>query len=194
MIRLVAICLVWSALPIAVFAKQSSDMQEKIQLLLKEEVPVWLEKPIIVDSIMEQNVRSGELSLGKKRKQEAQWIAERNRSEQSLIRQVLSHPLSVYLQLVKARSDDLYTEIIIIDNQGMTVGRTSDSGHFWFEPHPLWKETFVKRDVAPFIEETIYSESTEKFQSNVSQLIMHEGQPIGVFLLGVNVDKLLEKE
>lgn len=168
--------------------------QEKLLELVESDSFNWASSAIVVDSVMEQNLRNHDVPLGRITVMEERWKSELNRSEQPLIRQIMSHPLSVYLQLVKAESDGLFTEIIVLDEQAITVGRTSKGGVFWFDDSKAWKETLGRSNRDAYVEAAAYSPATEKFQATIAKAIEFEGQLIGVVLLGVNIDKLLQEK
>lgn len=84
----------------------------------------WLANPIVPLSIKAQNELRGNIDQATIDALDAQWIAERKSDDKPLISATLSAPLSNYLLRIQAQTLGLYTEIFVMDANGLNVGQS----------------------------------------------------------------------
>jgi hypothetical protein len=168
-----------------------SDQRDDLNALAKEKFTVWLSDPIVAQEINAQNSKTAGLSNDEIIKLDKQWRAETNASSQPMIDATLANGLSKYLQVIKEASAGLYTEIFVMDAKGLNVGQSDVTSDYWQGDEAKWQQTFSMGAGAIHVGDIEMDESTQQFQSQVSQTVVDAaGNVIGAVTVGVNVDEL----
>ena len=119
-----------------------------------------------------------------------QWRAEREVEDQPLITAVLSSPLSNYLTRIQARSRGLYTEIFVMDAQGLNAGQSSITSDFWQGDEAKWQKTFQVGPDAIFIDEIEINDETGTENAQVNMSIAQDGKVVGAITVEINITEL----
>ena len=108
------------------------------------------------------------------------------------IDKVLGNSLSTFLKAKQAAGNGLYTEIFVMDNKGLNVGKSNITSDYWQGDEPKWQETYSKGAGSIHISEVEEDESTQTYQSQLSLPIVDPATQavIGAITIGINVEGL----
>lgn len=171
---------------------QASDHEAAVRAHLAA-IRSWAADPVVIDAVRAQNAENAGLSQGEIDRADEQWRAETATAQRPMIDRMLANPLSQFLQIVKANSDGLYTEIFVMDNKGLNVGQSDVTSDYWQGDEAKWKNSYLAGPGAVFIDGVEHDESTQQFQTQVSLAISDPStsQVIGAVTVGIDVERLL---
>ena len=152
----------------------------------------WLSNPIVELSINAQNEKRGSLSQGDIDSLDKQWRAEREIDDKPLISETLSAPLSVYLLRIQADNLGLFTEIFVMDSNGLNVGQSAITSDYWQGDEAKFQKTFPKGSNAVFIDEPEWDEDRKiwRAQLNLTLADQESNEAIGAATVEVNLTEL----
>ncbi|MCK0153756.1 PDC sensor domain-containing protein [Alcanivorax sp. S6407] len=117
---------------------------------------------------------------------DSRWQQEFGSSDSPLIHRLTNNPLSDALRTMQLSSNELITEIIIMDNRGLNVAQSSITSDYWQGDEAKWQQTFQLGPGAEHVGEMKQDDSTGSFQIQVSRTITdRNGQAIGAVTVGV---------
>ena len=156
------------------------------------EVKNWLANPIVDLSINAQNELRGSLTQDKIDALDKQWRAEREADDKPLISATLSAPLSVYLLRVQAQNLGLYSEIFVMDANGLNVGQSSITSDYWQGDEAKFQKTFPVAKDAVFIDEPEWDDKLRTWRAQLNLTIADKasGDAIGAATVEVNLTEL----
>ncbi|WP_417688112.1 hypothetical protein [Roseibium sp.] len=157
-----------------------------------DDVRDWLANPIVNLSITAQNQLRGQLAQDGIDALDKQWRAERENDDKPLISATLSAPLSSYLLRVQAGATGLYTEIFIMDSNGLNVGQSAITGDYWQGDEAKFQKTFSVAPDAVFIDEAEWDEERKIWRAQLNLAIADQtsGKAIGAATVEVNLTEL----
>lgn len=143
-------------------------------------------------SIINQNIKYGNISQQDIDRLDQQWRAETKAESQPLIASTLSNPLSTYLTRIQAHSAGLYTEIFVMDKNGLNIGQSNISSDYWQGDEAKFQKTFPIGPNAVFIDEPELNEELGQWRTQVNLAIADETetQAIGAITVEVNLTEL----
>lgn len=154
----------------------------------------WLANPIVPLSINAQNELRGNLTQAEIDALDQQWVAERESNDKPLISATLSAPLSIYLLRVQARTLGLYTEIFVMDANGLNVGQSSITGDYWQGDEAKFQKTFPNGANAVFLDEPEWDGDRKIWIAQLNLTIADEtAKPIGAATVEVNLTELARR-
>jgi hypothetical protein len=118
-----------------------------------KDIKAFLFQEIVLLSVDNQNKKYAGMSQGAIDALDQQWKAETKAEDQPLISATLSNPLSSYLTRVQAHSKGLYTEMFVMDKNGLNVGQSNISSDFWQGDEAKFQKTFSVGPEVVFIDE-----------------------------------------
>lgn len=145
---------------------------------------------IVIDNLVKQNDISAGYTESSLKIMDNSWHSEIRKVNQPLISQVMGSDLSQFLQKKKDDSSGVITDLRIIDAKGLNIAQTVISEDYWNEGKPRWDNTFKVKTYATYISDVYYSDETNKFQVEISFMIISEDQPVGVIAAGIDVEQL----
>ncbi len=156
-------------------------------------VKAWITNPTVIRAIKAQNTRHTNLSRREIIRLDKRWRAETDSASRPLIDKVLANALSKFLVRAKFRTQDLVTEVFVMDNKGLNVGQSDVTSDYWQGDEAKWKKTFLVGPNTMFIDEVEKDESSQTFQSQLSMSIVDPdtGEVIGAITVGMNVSAFL---
>lgn len=157
-----------------------------------EQTRSWLSNPIVGLSIEAQNEKRGSLSQDDIDALDQQWRAERKVEDKPLISATLSAPLSVFLLRVQAENLGLYTEIFVMDANGLNVGQSAITGDYWQGDEAKFQKTFPVASDAVFIDEPEWDEERKIWRAQLNMTIadLNSSKAIGAATVEVNLTEL----
>ncbi len=153
---------------------------------------VWLANPIVALSIKAQNDKRGSLKQADIDKLDKQWRDERKKDDKPLISATLTAPLSVYLLRVQAQNLGLYTEIFVMDTNGLNVGQSAITSDYWQGDEAKFQKTFKVSSNAVFIDEPEWDAERKiwRAQLNLTLADQKTSKAIGSATVEVNLTEL----
>ncbi|SHL34883.1 hypothetical protein [Roseibium suaedae] len=180
-------------LPTTVFAQPAApDVAALITPKVIASVREWLANPIVDLSINAQNDLRGSLSQSEIDALDQQWVKEREQDDKPLISATLSAPLSIYLLRVQAQNLGLFTELFIMDANGLNVGQSSITGDYWQGDEAKFQKTFPVAADAVFIDEPEWDEDLKIWRTQLNMTIASQesGKAIGAATIEINLTEL----
>ncbi len=173
-------------------ALAADEHEAKLRELIQTKILHFVQKPIVVDSVMRQNRNNASLTARQINRLDQIWRDEVKRAGGALIAEVLANPLSSYLKQVKQANGDLFTEIYVMDNKGLNVGQSDVTPDYWQGDEGKWQKTFLAGRGAFRISKGKIDPSTNKRQARVTVTIVDQAtnRVIGAVTIGVNMDEL----
>ncbi len=154
----------------------------------------WLANPIVPLSINAQNELRGNLSQAEIDALDQQWVTERESNDKPLISATLSAPLSIYLLRVQAKTLGLYTEIFVMDANGLNVGQSSITGDYWQGDEAKFQKTFPNGANAVFLDEPEWDGDRKIWVAQLNLTIADDtAKPIGAATVEVNLTELARR-
>ena len=155
------------------------------------DVREWVNVPVVMEALRSRNEGAGQLDQSEIDRLDKQWRAETEKDDQPLITSVLANPLSSYLYRVQARSVGLFTEVFVMDRNGLNVGQSSVTSDYWQGDEAKFQKTV---DVGPgtvFVDEAEYNEETATWRAQINLTIDNaDGNAIGAITVEVNLTEL----
>jgi hypothetical protein len=153
-----------------------------------------LARPVVTISVTAQNRYYGQLSAEEIDRLDKQWRAEREADDQPLIGAVMSSPLSTYLTLVQAQSQGLYSEVFVMDRNGLNVGQGAVTSDYWQGDEAKFQKTFDIGPDAVFIDEPEFNDEFKTWRTQVNLTLVHEGEKIGAATFEINLTELARRQ
>lgn len=152
----------------------------------------WLANPIVALSINAQNDKRGSLKQADIDALDKQWRDERKKDDKPLIAATLTAPLSVYLLRVQAENLGLYTEIFVMDTNGLNVGQSAITSDYWQGDEAKFQKTFKVSPDAVFIDEPEWDAERKiwRAQLNLTLADIKTNKAIGSATVEVNLTEL----
>jgi hypothetical protein len=158
---------------------------------LIETVREWASTPVVRMSIAARNAKQADFEQDRVDALDKQWRAERKTDDQPLITAVLSNPLSTYLLRIQAGSLGLYTEVFVMDANGLNVGQSSITSDYWQGDEAKFQKTFPVGPNAVFIDEPEYDEDTATWRAQLNMTVADEGgKAVGAVTVDINLTEL----
>jgi hypothetical protein len=155
----------------------------------------WLANPIVRLSVTAQNERRGNIDQATIDALDAQWVEERKSDDKPLISATLSAPLSIYLLRVQAQNLGLYTELFVMDRNGLNVGQSSITGDYWQGDEAKFQKTFPVGANAVFIDDPEWDEDRKIWAVQVNMTLADESgdTAIGSATVEFNLTELMRR-
>ena len=166
-------------------------MDELVTDKVIADIREWVNAPVVMEALRSRNEGAGQLEQSEIDRLDKQWRAETEKDDQPLITSVLANPLSSYLFRIQARSVGLFTEVFVMDRNGLNVGQSSVTSDYWQGDEAKFQKTV---DVGPgtvFVDEPEFHEGTLTWRAQINMTIDNaEGNPVGAITVEVNLTEL----
>ena len=151
----------------------------------------WATAPVVVSALIGREKLYGKLPQEDIDILDKQWRAEREVDDQPLITSVLANPLSSYLIRVQANSVGLFTEIFVMDTNGLNAGQSSITSDYWQGDEGKFQKTFDIGPDAVFVDEAEFHDGTSTWRAQLNMTITDpQGASIGAITVEVNLTEL----
>ena len=155
------------------------------------EIRIWAFAPVIRAALQGRSEVAGDLSDAEIDALDKQWRAEREADLQPLITSVLTGPVSSYLTRIQARSVGLFTEIFVMDRNGLNVGQSAITTDYWQGDEAKFQKTFDVSADAVFVDEPEFDEKLGIWRAQVNLTVADEaGRAAGAVTVEVNLTEL----
>lgn len=180
-------------LPAAVSAQQptAAEFGEAVLEVARTELQTWINDPIIIYAIREQNQIHAGLNPRRIDRLDKRW--QKGGRHGPMISDLLGRQASVILRDRRELSHGLINEIIVMDRFGLNVAISDPTSDFFQGDEAKWLETFQKGPGAVHVSELEFDDSTEQVQTQVSLTVTDpdSGDAIGAVTFGINLDKAI---
>lgn len=166
----------------------SSQDYEPIKYLVENEFQNWINDTVIVAAIKESNLKNANRSGSEILAIDKKW----RDGDSDLHNTYLNNAASDFLRKIKTDSDDLYSEIFIMDFQGCNVALSDLTSDFLQGDEAKFQKSYNNGSGAVFIDEIELDESTGSYQVQVSLPIIDktDNKVIGAITIGIDMSKL----
>ena len=172
-------------------APLTMQVSEMVTPAFIEDVRKWATAPVVVSALIGRQKLSGKLKQEDIDILDKQWRAEREVDDQPLITSVLANPLSSYLIRVQANSVGLFTEIFVMDTNGLIAGQSSITSDYWQGDEGKFQKTFDVGPDAVFVDEAEAHDGTKTWRAQLNMTITDpQGTSIGAITVEVNLTEL----
>jgi hypothetical protein len=145
----------------------------------------WASDPIVVQAVREANARPrsmDEIEGINREWEEATGVTE-------FMRSLIEHPAARRLKELRSSSPEIQ-EAFLTDALGANVAITNKTSDFYQGDEAQYLEAFDQGKGGVHIGELSLDESIHSYSIHVGVPVLDQGQPIGVLLAAVNVEKL----
>ena len=188
--RFTALFLVALLAPGLVVAEEQFD-QDEVHELLKTKmrtVQHMALNPALIQAVRRQNAESLEMNDIKQRDNEWKATKDLTPFKRSLQENGAGKMLKRYVN----RNPSL-NEAFLTDNKGANVAAFPATSDYWQGDEEKWTESFNEGAGQLFLGPVERDESTNTFAVQVSAPLFHQGETIGVLVVGVTLDYLSTK-
>ena len=126
-------------------AQSTELMKNLIDSAVINDINKFALTDIVLQSIKNQNTKYGNMSSEKILELDKKWRAETKSTDQPLISATLTNPLSSYLTRIQAHAKGLYTEIFVMDTNGLNVGQSNISSDYWQGDEAKFQKTLTNK-------------------------------------------------
>lgn len=155
------------------------------------EIREWAIVPVVTLALRSRNESAGQLEQSEIDTLDKQWRAETESDDQPLITSVLANPLSSYLNRIQAHSVGLFTEVFVMDRNGLNVGQSAITSDYWQGDEAKFQKTVDVGPGAIFVDEPEFHEGTRTWRAQINMTIdSDEGRPVGAITVEVNLTEL----
>ncbi len=190
----VAICLA-TAVPAVATETPKPDVSALVDAAAMQDIRDMLASEILTLSVLAQNEHRGSLKQADIDALDKQWRAEREQADKPLIATTMASPLSSYLIRRQAASLGLYSEIFVMDANGLNVGQSAITSDYWQGDEAKFQKTFQVAPDAVFIDEAEWHEGsrTWRVQVNLALIGDEPGKAIGAATVEINLTELARR-
>lgn len=177
-----------------VLAQETKVTTEVITPKVINEIKKFVNQEIVYLATKNQNERFNNLSQNKIDELDKTWRAENKSTEKYLISATLANPLSAYLTRIQAHSRGLYTEIFVMDKNGLNVGQSSISSDYWQGDEGKFQKTYGKGINSIFIDEAEYNDTIGAWVAQVNLAVSEGNKLIGAITVEVNLTEIKRRQ
>lgn len=188
--RFTALFLAALMVPNLVVAQEGID-QDEIQKLLRTKmrtVQHMALNPVLIRAVRRQNAE--DLGINSIKERDDDWKASKNLTP--FKRSLQENSAGKLLRRFVSRNPSL-NEAFLTDNQGANVAAFPPTSDYWQGDEEKWIASFNGGNGKMFLGPVERDESTNTVAVQVSAPLFHQGETIGVLVVGVTLDYLNAK-
>ncbi|MEM6933669.1 MAG: hypothetical protein AAF526_08780 [Pseudomonadota bacterium] len=169
---------------------KAEEFADEVLKVAEGELQTWINDPVIVYAIREQNELYKDLTPKKIARLDKRWV--KGGSRGPMIGDLLGRQASVIVRDRRELSSGLINEIIVMDAFGLNAAISDPTSDFYQGDEAKYIETFLKGPGAVHVSELEFDESTQKVQTQVSLTVIDPdtGAPIGAVTFGISLEAL----
>ena len=164
----------------------------RVQELAETELLSWIEDPVIIEAIREQNVRHEGMSDEEIASLDHEWRAETSSTEKPMVWDLLDRLHSILLRDRREASAGVVTEIIVMDKYGLNAAISDPTSDFYQGDEEKYTETYLIGPDTVHVGDYEFDDSTQKWQVQVSLPVIDPdtSEAIGAVTFGIDLSKL----
>ncbi len=165
---------------------------EQVQRLAETELLSWIQDPVIIEAIREQNLRHQGMSDEEIAALDTAWIAELSTGHKPMIWDLLDRLHSILLRDRREASEGVVTEIIVMDRFGLNAAISDPTSDFYQGDEAKYQETYLIGPDSVHVGDYEFDESTQKWQVQVSMPVLdpETSEAIGAVTFGIDLSQL----
>ena len=150
----------------------------------------------VIMSILNQNIAYKGITDERILELDRQWRQEKRQDVKPLITSKLSNGLSSYLTRIHARSNGLFAEIFVIDENGLNVGQSAVTHDYWQGDEDKWINTYLQGNNAIHIGEKTLNEDLQIETVQISMTVTDPKtfKAIGAMTFEINLTELQRRK
>ena len=168
--------------------------KELITEAILQELRNAINTDIVINSVVNQNKKYGDMTQLEINDLDQEWRTQRTQDNQPLIAATLSNPLSSYLTPIQAHSLGLYTEIFVMDANGLNVGQSNITSDYWQGDESKFQKTYPVSGTAIFIDEPELNEDYGNWRIQVNMAISDGEKAVGAVTVEINLTELQRRQ
>ncbi len=170
----------------------ANEYEPQIREVFEQRLKPWLQNAALIEAITQQNVEHSALTETAIDALDKDWRKQAKAGGGPLIEKLLNKKASAYLADKKSKSDELVTEVFVMDNKGLNVAVSDVTSDYMQGDEAKWQKTYGTGAGQIFVDEVEFDDSTETFQCQVSATVVDPstGQAIGAVTFGINIEML----
>lgn len=168
----------------------AAEFSEQVLDYARTDLQSWINDPVIIYAINEQNRLHDQISPLKIKKLDKYWRESDSRGLPVV--EMLDRQASIIARDRRELAGGIITEIIVMDAHGLNVAISDRTSDMYQGDEAKYQETFLKGPDAVHVSEIEFDESTQQLQTQVSLTVTdpESGEAIGAVTLGIRVDLL----
>ncbi len=179
---------------VAAQTAQPAGVDKRLHAGLIKRLTEALSHPAVLMTLESRNKAAGDVSQDEIDALDKQWRAETKSEDQPLITAVLTGPLSGYLLQMQAGSLGLYSEIFVMDANGLNAGQSAITSDYWQGDEGKFQKTYDVGAGAIFIDDAEFHEGTGTWRQQVNMSITNDqGELTGAATIEINLDELARR-
>ena len=189
--RLMGVLLAAALVPNLALADEialNADLESLLKVKIRTVQHMAL-NPVLVEAVRTQNEEDLKLAEIKKRDDEWRKTKELTHFKRELQENAAGSLLRTYVSRNKALN-----EAFLTDNMGANVAAFPPTSDYWQGDEEKWSESYNEGEGRIFVGPLEYDESTKTTAVQISAPLLHQGETIGVLIVGVTVDYLESKQ
>ncbi len=181
---------------ISACSKQKFELSDSEKEIIKKITSSWFVKiknnSDIVNAVIQQNSNNRSKPINQLKKLDEQWQLAFKVGDAKLSKTIVDQSVSLLLKQFSTGSNELLSEIIIMDERGYNVAIAEMTSDYWQGDEEKFTLVYSKPEQTIFFDQIKYDASSKRFQVQVSApLYDTQRKAIGAITLGVDVDKAL---
>jgi ABC-type amino acid transport substrate-binding protein len=181
---------------ISACSMQKFELSDSEKEIIKKITSPWFQKiksnGDIVNAVVQQNSSNKSKPVNQLKKIDEQWQLAFKVGDTKLSKTIVNQNVSLLLKQFSAASNELLSEIIIMDERGYNVAMAEMTSDYWQGDEEKFTLVYSKLEQTIFFDQIKYDASSKRFQVQVSApLYDTQRKAIGAITLGVDVDKAL---
>ena len=169
--------------------------QALIKELLASKIEHWKHLPTLEALLIDRNLKSRRFIQQEITECDKKWAQKFMQNNFSYSNELIDQELSAQLREIEKQSQDVLTEIIVTDARGLNIAISDMTSDYWRGDEEKFTAAFSKPANTMHFGEINYDESTKRFQLQISVPLYsaEKLEPLGVMVLGVDVEKVLSQ-
>lgn len=147
----------------------------------------------VINAVIQQNTSNKNKSVNQLQKIDEQWQLAFKVGDIKLSKTVVNQSVSQLMKQFEVASNELLSEIIVMDDRGYNVAIADMTSDYWQGDEEKYTQVFAKPEQTLFFDQIQYDASSKRFQVQVSAPLYdpQTKKAIGAITLGVDIDKAL---
>ncbi len=165
--------------------------KEVLNQITQTRIVPWANNTVIVDAVLASNIEPDNTAANIA-SLEQQWNSEPSPLKTLISQNALSH----YLNTIQQQANGLFSEIIVMNQYGFTVGMSRPTSDYWQGDEEHFARPFTQGANGYHIAAVNYDASSRHFQSQISMTLTQPqtNQPIGVITVGIDIEKAFQTD
>ena len=141
--------------------------------------------PVIVKAVTAQNAERKSLSAIQE--MDAKW--KNTPGVVGFMKELMESECGRYLSTIR-NSEQYFTEIFVMDNQGANVCLSDKTSDYWQGDEAKFKKSYKSGNGSIFVDDVEFDDSSQAYISQVSIPVLDDGKVVGAITFGIDVENV----